>query len=178
MKHITIVLGTARNGCKSERVAQMLVHRCNQTDGVTAELVRVADHVHEPATIPPWGAGGVNEVSSAWKEIVQKTDAMVHILPEYNHSYPGEWKLLMDTLFTEYAEKATYVVGVSGGSFGGTRVVEHVMPVLVNFKVDVRPNRLHVTNVADSVSEDGTVHDAALRERAEQFVDAIMSDTE
>lgn len=177
MKHITIVLGTAREGCKSARVAQMLADHCNRADNVTVALVQVADHVHEVATIPPWGAGGADEVPTTWKDIVQKTDALVHVLPEYNHSYPGEWKLLMDTLFNEYAEKATYVVGVSGGSFGGTRVVEHVMPVLVNFKMNVRPERLHISNVADAISEDGTAQEDALTERVQKFVDAIITYT-
>jgi len=51
-------------------------------------------------------------------------------VPEYNHGYPGIFKHALDTNLKEYIHKAVGVCGVSAGGFGGTRVIENLLPVL------------------------------------------------
>ena len=52
------------------------------------------------------------------------------VVPEYNHGYPGLLKHALDTNLKEYVHKAVGVCGVSAGPFGGTRVIENLLPVL------------------------------------------------
>jgi NAD(P)H-dependent FMN reductase len=54
----------------------------------------------------------------------------VIVTPEYNHGYPGMLKHALDTNLKEYVHKAVGVCGVSAGGFGGTRVIENLLPVL------------------------------------------------
>ena len=50
--------------------------------------------------------------------------------PEYNHSFPGLLKHVLDGYLKEYIHKAVGIVGVSAGSFGGTRGIQDLLPVL------------------------------------------------
>ena len=51
-------------------------------------------------------------------------------MPEYNHGYPGLLKHALDTNLSEYIHKAVGLCGVSAGPFGGTRVIENLLPVM------------------------------------------------
>lgn len=173
--NVTIVLGTARNGRKSEVVAQKLQTLISAA-GAEVTLVDVKDHMSAAVTVPPWGEGGANDTPTEWKTIAEATDAFVFVLPEYNHSFPGEWKLLVDSLYKEYAGKKAYVAAVSNGSFAGARVMEHVMAVLLELKIQVGSARLHVGNVGDLLDEDGSFTDEKTAERFEQFAKTVVDD--
>jgi NAD(P)H-dependent FMN reductase len=51
-------------------------------------------------------------------------------VPEYNHSFPGLLKHVLDTNLKEYVHKAVGVCGVSAGPFGGARMIQSLLPVL------------------------------------------------
>jgi len=171
---LTIVTGTARQDNHSQQVAQALYGTASGCD-VTATLTSVKDHIQKAETIPPWGSGGADTVPTTWKQLVADTDTFIFVLPEYNHSYPGEWKILMDSLYAEYAGKKVYIAAVGGGQFAGARVMEHVLPVLVNFKFVIGNERLHVTADAGNFAADGSITDQALANRITTFVQAVVA---
>ncbi len=174
MKNITLVLGTAREDNKSRRVLLALEKElANKTSNL--EIVDIKDHVLSPVTTPPWGQGGADTVPTKWKEIAGKTDTFIFILPEYNHGYPGEWKILMDSLYAEYAGKDVYLAGVSKGTFAGVRVVEHVQPVLHMFGLVLKNPTLYVGDVESSLDETGKILNDKLKERVEEFTNLIIS---
>lgn len=79
----------------------------------------------------------------------------------------------MDTLFKEDLDKVAMVATVSDGVFGGVRVMEQVLPILVNFNLRVSSKRLHVA-LADKVFNDrGEFVDEEAAARFQKFVDAI-----
>ena len=67
-------------------------------------------------------------VSSA--ATVARADGLILVVPEYNHSFPGLLKHVLDTNLKEYMHKAVGVCGVSAGPFGGVRMIESLLPVL------------------------------------------------
>lgn len=112
---ITIILGTAREDRQSENVARyVLEYFKNQTE---TQLVDVRDH---PLSATEKGA------FPEWQKIAEESDGFVIVSPEYNHGYPGELKLFLDTLQAEYSRKPVGVIGVSAGNLGGARVVEQL----------------------------------------------------
>ncbi len=172
--NITVVLGTARVGRVSEHVAKTIERLLTEAGG-SVTYVDVKDHVQKAVTVPPWGEGGADEHPTKWKEIVSTTDAFVFVLPEYNHSYPGEWKLLMDTLFAEYADKRAYIVAVGGGVFAGARVMEHVLPLLVNYKFVLSAKRLHVGSASAQFDETGALVDEETAKRFAAFAADVVA---
>jgi len=61
---------------------------------------------------------------------MMRADALVLVVPEYNHGYPGLLKHVLDTNLKEYIHKAVGICGVSAGALGGTRVIQNLLPVM------------------------------------------------
>jgi len=116
---IPVLLGTARRGRMSEHVARFVSSELSKLPGVETELfdVRALD-LPEQIKQPAFSAA------------VMRADALVIVAPEYNHGYPGLLKHALDSNLKEYVHKAVGIVGVSAGPWGGTRVVENLLPVM------------------------------------------------
>jgi NAD(P)H-dependent FMN reductase len=65
-----------------------------------------------------------------FSKTVNDADALIFVVPEYNHSFPGLLKHVLDTNLKEYIHKAAGVCGVSAGPFGGARMIQNFLPVL------------------------------------------------
>lgn len=101
-------------------------------------------------------------------------DALVIVTPEYNHSFPGLLKHVLDSCLKEYIHKAAGIVGVSAGPFGGVRAIQDFLPVirelgLVNIFWDV--NFGNINNVFDG---SGHLLDQAFVKRADKFLDELI----
>jgi NAD(P)H-dependent FMN reductase len=92
-----------------------------------------------PQRLPDWNKNGLHfPADDAGEQIKNKTfsetceraDGLVIVAPEYNHGYPGMLKHVLDSNLKEYIHKAVGVCGVSAGGFGGTRLIEALLPVL------------------------------------------------
>src|SRR5436190_18024453 len=67
---------------------------------------------------------------SQFSATVKRADGLSLVVPEYNHSFPGLLKHVLDTNLKEYIHKAVGVCGVSAGPFGGARMIQSLLPVL------------------------------------------------
>lgn len=59
-----------------------------------------------------------------YSEITGKADAFFIITPEYNHSFPGSLKRMLDSELKNYIHKPVAFAGASSGGWGGVRAVE------------------------------------------------------
>jgi NAD(P)H-dependent FMN reductase len=105
-------------------VAGFVTGELAKRDGVETELIDIRS-----LPVPIDGAGEdikIPEFSAA----ATRADALVLVVPEYNHGYPGLLKHVLDTNLKEYIHKAVGICGVSAGGFGGTRVIQNLLPVM------------------------------------------------
>lgn len=171
--NITLVLGTARTDNNSAAVAAVLRDRL-ETKEVALRYVAVGDIVTDAQTQASWEAEP-SLAQQTWRDIVADTDTLVFVIPEYNHSFPGEWKLLIDMLAVkEYSGKRVFVASVSSGAFAGVRMMEQLLPVFVYLELHVQPVRLHVGSVGALV-KNGILNDEQFDQRVEAFVTSIVS---
>lgn len=56
--------------------------------------------------------------------ITERADAFFVISPEYNHSFPGSLKRMLDSELKNYIHKPIAIGGASNGNWGGVRAVE------------------------------------------------------
>lgn len=121
---IPVILGTSRQGRMSESVANFAVEQVSRRAGVETELVDIR-------TIPLVTTDAGEAIKdSRFSALVTRADALLLVVPEYNHGYPGLLKHVLDTNLKEYIHKAAGICGVSAGGFGGTRMIENLLPVL------------------------------------------------
>ncbi len=171
--HVTLLLGTARDGAQSINVANELAVRL-KAHRVSFDYIKTGELLLNAHTIPSWSEQQ-NASQERWRAQVKKTDVFVMVLPEYNHSFPGEWKLLVDMLAVkEYSGKQVSMVTVSSGNFAGVRVMEQVLPVLVYLEFKIASERLHIGKVKE-VFEHGMLKDEHVSERIDSFVNNLVS---
>lgn len=121
---IPVILGTVRKGRASENVAKFVFGEVRKREGVETELIDIRD-----LNLSNTDAGQAVK-NAQFSETVMRADGLVLVVPEYNHGYPGLLKHVLDSNLKEYIHKAVGVCGVSAGGFGGTRVIENLLPVL------------------------------------------------
>ncbi|MEM0336087.1 MAG: NAD(P)H-dependent oxidoreductase [Thermofilum sp.] len=122
---VAVVLGTGREGRRSELVAKFIVESLRGL-GVDADLIDVRDY-RICFTRRGDGSAEVEEFRSR----VVEAEALVIVSPEYNRSYPGELKMLLDTLYSEYADLPVGLVTVSKG-LGGPSVLSELRQLCLN----------------------------------------------
>lgn len=164
---IPVILGTPRRGRWSEHVARFVVGEVAKREGVETELIDIRNlpvrmDEGEDIKIPEFSAS------------MNRADALIIIAPEYNHGIPGLLKHVLDTNLKEYIHKAVGICGVSAGPFGGTRVVQNMLPImrelgLVTIFWD--GNFSSVQNVFDAT---GQLLDQAYVRRLDKFLKELI----
>ena len=121
---IPVILGTVRKGRASENVAKFVFEQVKKSEGVESELIDIRE-----LNFPADDAG--EQIKDAkFSAACERADGLVVVTPEYNHGYPGMLKHVLDSNLKEYIHKAVGICGVSAGGFGGTRVIESLLPVM------------------------------------------------
>jgi NAD(P)H-dependent FMN reductase len=150
---IPIILGTPRQGRQSEHVAQFIAAQIRERNDVETELIDIRtlaiaiDDAGETIKDPTFAA------------IVERADALIIVAPEYNHGYPGLLKHVLDTNLKEYIHKAVGICGVSAGPFGGTRVIQNLLPVMRELGLVTIFNDLNFSEVQNLFDASGNLID-------------------
>ena len=165
---IPVILGTTRKGRMSAHVARFMLEQIEKRDGIKTELIDISE-----LPMPVDDAGEAIK-DPTFSEKMVMADALVIVTPEYNHSFPGLLKHVLDSCLKEYIHKAAGIVGVSAGAFGGVRAIQDLIPVirelgLVNIFWDV--NFGNVSNVFDN---SGKLLDEAFMSRADKFLNELI----
>lgn len=121
---IPVILGTVRQGRHSENVARFVAGQLAAMPGVETQLVDVR------GLKISFAGAGEDVKDSAFSELCMRADGFVLVVPEYNHGAPGVLKHVLDTNLKEYIHKAVGICGVSAGPWGGTRVIQEMLPVM------------------------------------------------
>lgn len=65
-----------------------------------------------------------------YSDITERADAFYIVTPEYNHSFPGSLKRMLDSELANYNHKPVAIAGASNGNWGGVRAVEALVPAI------------------------------------------------
>lgn len=162
---IPVILGTAREGRESKAVADFVYSEIQKYDGIETQFIDVKEYLQDPMTIPAWDN---NPKTKEWRDIAAKADGYVFIIPEYNHGYPGEFKLLLDQGYEEYFHKPVAVCGVSAGTLGGARVLDHLQGVWNELNM-VNTSVIGFSKVEGLFGDKGEVQDKKYIEKVEKM---------
>ena len=161
---IPVILGTSRQGRMSEHVAKFVVEEVAKRDGVETELIDI-----RKIQISTTDAGEAIK-DPEFSATVMRADALIIVVPEYNHGYPGLLKHILDTNLKEYIHKAVGICGVSAGPFGGTRVIENLLPVMRELGLVTIFWDGNFSNVQKIFDESGKLLEEAYIKRLDKFL--------
>ena len=121
---LPVIIGTPRQGRLTEPAANFVFGEVSKRSDIETELTDI-----RKIPIRMDDAGEALK-DSEFSVKVDRADGLILVVPEYNHSFPGLLKHVLDTNLKEYIHKAVGVCGVSAGPFGGARMIQSLLPVL------------------------------------------------
>jgi NAD(P)H-dependent FMN reductase len=165
---IPVILGTPRQGRLSEHVARVMFEQLCKRSDVAATLIDV-----RKLDLSSMDAGEAIK-DAAFSEAMMRADGLVVVAPEYNHGYPGILKHVLDSNLKEYIHKPVGLCGVSAGGFGGTRVVESLLPVMRELGMVTIFWDVNVSSAGKAFNENGRLLDQALPRRIDKMLGELV----
>ena len=162
----TIISGTNRSGSNTLKVARQY-RDLLKNKGVEATVVSLE-------------GVDLNQKTQDWadveREVLVPTDKFIFILPEYNGSFPGALKTVIDMSDHRkvWSGKKALLTGVSTGRAGNLRGMDHLTGSLNYLHVNVHPNTLPISTVDKLLNGAGEITDqptlSAINQQLEQFI--------
>lgn len=151
----TIISGTNRPGSHSEKVA--------------IEYQKILTNKDINATL--FSLKGLNvlqrspEYVKVESEILIPTQKFIFIIPEYNGSYPGVLKAMIDNSDVKktWNYKKALLTGVATGRAGNLRGMDHLADTLHYMKMNVFYNKLPISVIDKIMDREGHLDNATLK---------------
>lgn len=170
---MVVVSGTNRRGSTTRQVAGLVAELYAEA-GVAVSVLDLAELPVE--LLAPEAYEEKPPGFAPFAEKVMAAHGLVVVAPEYNGSFPGALKVLIDHLkFPESFEgRPVAFVGLAAGQWGGLRGVEQLQQIFAYRNAHVYPRRVLIPQVSRAIGEDGKVLDADvdrhLRAQVEGFL--------
>jgi NAD(P)H-dependent FMN reductase len=166
--NIPVILGTVRKGRASAHAARLFTDLLNRRAGIESRLIDIA-------AIPmPVDDAGETIKHPGFAAAMTAADGLLIVCPEYNHSFPGLLKHVLDSCLSEYIHKAVGIVGVSAGPFAGTRVVQGLLPVMRELGLVTIFWDVNIGTVGKVFADDGRLLDDAVIRRSDRFIRELI----
>ncbi len=98
-----------------------------------------------------------------YSELTARADGFFIVTPEYNHSFPGSLKRMLDSELENYNHKPVAFAGVSSGSWGGVRAIEALVQSVREMGLVATYTDLHFPNVQELFDGQGSLLDESYR---------------
>ena len=161
----TIISGTNRIGSHTEKVAKEY-QRILSKKNIEAKIFTLLDLdvLHRSP-----------EFLKIESEILIPTQKFIFIIPEYNGSYPGVLKTMIDNSDIKkvwYFKKAL-LTGVATGRAGNLRGMDHLADTLHYLKMNVHYNKLPISVIDKVMDKNGHLNQETIRVINEQLDEFI-----
>lgn len=153
---ITIIAATNRPNSNTLKVAKYYQQQLKQK-GVESNLFSLE---HLPIDVLNTDMFGKRSTAfQKIQDLISNTDKFLFVMPEYNGSYPGVLKVLIDACnFPDsFYDKKTALVGLSSGKYGNIRGVDHFTGVCHYIHLHILPLRIHIPNIKTELDPDGNL---------------------
>ncbi len=149
----TIIAGTNRAGSNTLKLAEYYKSEMEKL-GYESDIFSLADL---PAGIvhPLMYKCDYNPNFLPVQKLITASTKFLFIIPEYNGSYPGVLKVLIDCCkFPEsfYGKKAA-LIGVSSGKYGNIRGIDHFTGICHYVNLHVMPFKIHIPHINKEFKE-------------------------
>jgi NAD(P)H-dependent FMN reductase len=161
---VTIIAGTNRPDSMTLRTAQLyqglLLARGQDTHILSLENKQV------------WERGAA--MLALEKQFLIPAEKFIFIMPEYNASFPGILKVMIDNSDIKkcWWYKKAMLVGISDGRAGNLRGIEHMTGILHYMKVHVLYNKVLLSRINEEMDKNG----ALIKPETEKLINEQVDD--
>ncbi|MEU0671734.1 NAD(P)H-dependent oxidoreductase [Streptomyces sp. NPDC006172] len=144
-----LLVGSARDGRLAPDVAGWFARVAARRDDLVLDVVDVAEH------LLPASLDSDDPRAAALRPRLAGAEAYVVVVPEYNRSFPGPLKTLIDSFQSEWEAKPVGFVGYGLGAAGGVRAIEHLRQIFAEFHCVGMKDIVTFPRVLDHYDADG-----------------------
>ncbi|HEY6737144.1 MAG TPA: NAD(P)H-dependent oxidoreductase [Candidatus Saccharimonadia bacterium] len=162
--NVVVIEGTTRERRLSINAARLVAEEGRKLPDV--EIVFI-----DPTEFEFHGDGNDPEGKNPkYTAITEQADAFFIVSPEYNHSFPGSLKRLLDSELENYVHKPVAFAGVSNGGWGGVRMIEALVNTVREMGLAATFTDVHFPRVQDMFDDKGKLKPefAVQRERIQR----------
>jgi NAD(P)H-dependent FMN reductase len=164
---LQIIIGSTRPGRVGSAVADWITDRARSRDDFDVQVADLAvlnlplfDEPNHPRL-----RQYVNQHTKDWSEIVDRSDAFVFVIPEYNYGINAATKNAIDYLHHEWLNKPAGIVSY-GGVAAGTRAAQMLKQVFSALKLVPVTDSVNIPFVAEKLDQDGRLKPNEIMEGA------------
>jgi NAD(P)H-dependent FMN reductase len=170
MAVISVFIGSSRPGRHGDKVAKWIGAALTGR-GHTVHLIDPVEYPDLQTMELPFHYGNQSAQLKKVHELLAASNGFILVSPEYNHSYSGVLKNMLDNFMPEYAHKPFGIATYSKGPFGGIRANEHLRPVVSELKGVPTPLPFLMSGSDTAFDEQGRLKEKAYDERLKKFLD-------
>jgi NAD(P)H-dependent FMN reductase len=149
--YIPVLAGTTREQRKSIFAARLVAE-------VGATFEDIETEVIDPIDFNFPGDGNDPEGKDPrYTAITHRADGFYIVSPEYNHSFPGSLKRMLDSELENYIHKPVAFAGASSGQWGGVRAIEALVGTVREMGLISTFSDMQFPRVQDLFDDDGTL---------------------
>ena len=165
---IPTILGTSRRSSNSRIVSNFIGSIIKDFPAINTTLI-------DP-TLLALKDDGKDEAdrNPTYSDITNRADGFIIVVPEYNHSFPGSLKRMLDSEYDNYHHKPVSFVGVSTGSFGGSRAIEALLPVVRALGLVACTKEVNIGNVESVFDSNGGLLEDSFIPRTERMITELL----
>jgi len=155
---LQIIVGSTRPGRIGKPIADWFAEQARADQRFDIEMVDLLE-VNLPVfdePIHPRLGQYIHQHTKIWSEQINRADAYVMVIPEYNYGYNSATKNAIDYLHNEWAYKALGFVSY-GGVAAGTRAVQALKQVVTTLRMVPVFESVNIPFVAQFVDDEGVV---------------------
>ena len=159
---IPILLGTTRPKRESIKAARLVEQVGKTIDEIEVLLVDPNDYQF------PFDGNDTENKDPQYSALTEKADGFFIVTPEYNHSFPGTLKRMLDSELQNYIHKPVAFAGVSDGIFGGARAIESLVTTVREMGMVATFSDVYFPQVPQLFDEKGEIKDKGYIRRIER----------
>lgn len=156
--YIPVLAGTTRQQRKSIFAARLVAEVGNSFEDVETEVVDPEDFLFPGDGNDPEGK------DPRYTVITERAQGFFIVSPEYNHSFPGSLKRMLDSELQNYVHKPVAFAGASSGQWGGVRAIEALVTTVREMGLVATFTDMQFPKVQELFDDEGTLLDEAYRE--------------
>jgi chromate reductase len=176
-RNVAVLVGSLRRGSFNKRLAEALIKL--SPEGLRFETIGIGQLPHYNQDLDT--DGEPPDAWTAFRQKIKQFDAVLFVTPEYNRSISGVLKNALDVGSRPYGEnvwdaKPAAVVSSTPGAMGGFGANHHLRQCLVFLNMPaLQQPEAYIGNVANLVSEDGSIANEGTREFLRGFMRAFAA---
>nr|WP_298997003.1 NAD(P)H-dependent oxidoreductase [uncultured Allomuricauda sp.] len=177
---ITVISGSNRKNNKTIHFAKYVFEELSKAADEEVKFLDISDFAGDVVNVTMYKDSEQPQVvQHIQDEYFIPAGKFWFFIPEYNGSYPGIVKLLLDSMSVRaykesFADKKACITGIASGRAGNLRGMDHLAEVLNHLGIHVHPNKNPISSIYKMLnSEDNSVNEDAvetLQKQIQQFL--------